>query len=262
MQRSADCREVTRDGDRHEALPVTTFAERKGAAIRTFGKLLISVGVGILLFVGWILWGTGIYTARQQDRLAQEFERQPTVSAVTPSSRDGTGPPASFRPGPGRPVFRLNIPAIDLSQIVVEGVGTDELRQGPGHYPSCRPGFEEPLCTDFKEAWPGQKRRVIVSGHRTTYGAPFWDLDKLEAGDRIITETNWGNFVYGVTTQRIVQPDARGIVIPGGTRELVLITCNPKFSASQRLIVFAELKSGAVSTSGTLGGDAHLLTHG
>jgi sortase A len=142
-------------------------------------------------------------------------------------------------------VFRIKIPAIDLSQIVVEGVGTEELSKGPGHYPSCRSGFEKPLCTEFMEAWPGQDRRVIVSGHRTTYGAPFWDLDKLEGGDRIVTETKWGTFTYTVTGQRIVKPDARDIVIPGSSGELVLTTCNPKFSAAQRLIILAALKNAS-----------------
>jgi sortase A len=234
---------VIRDESPHNHLASIDASRRKPRVLQVLGKFLISVGVGILLFVGWMLWGTGIYTARQQDRLEQEFDRLPTFSAAATNAKDGTGPPADFRPEPGSPVFRIRIPAIDLQQIVVEGVGTEELRKGPGHYPSCRSGFEEPLCTDFTDAWPGQQRRVIVSGHRTTYGAPFWDLDKLETGDRIITETKWGNFVYAVTTQRIVQPDAGDIVVPGSTAELVLTTCNPKFSAAQRFIVFAELRN-------------------
>lgn len=178
---------MARDGGDMTPSLESSASKRKGGLVRALGKFLISVGVGILLFVAWTLWGTGLYTARQQDRLGQEFQRQPVCSTVASRARDGTGPPSSFRPDPGRPGFRLKIPAIDVSQIVVDGVGTEELRKSPGHYPSCRPGFEQPLCTDFREAWPGEKRRVIVSGHRTTYGAPFWDLDKLKTGDRIFT---------------------------------------------------------------------------
>jgi sortase A len=208
---------------------------------RVLGRFLISLGAGLLLFVAWTLWVTGIYTAREQERLEYEFERQRGLTAVASPGERRVGPPADFHPSPGSPVFRLNVPAIDLRQIVVEGVGAEELRMGPGHYPSCRPGFEEPYCTRFKEAWPGENGRVIVSGHRVTYGAPFWDLDKLERGDPIVTETKWGRFVYTVTAKRVVQPDALDIVIPGKAAELVLTTCNPKFSAAQRLIVFAEL---------------------
>lgn len=205
---------------------------RTRKSLHVLGKVLISVGVGVMQFVGWTLWGTGIYAARQQDLLGREFARLPTFSADASSTGEAVDAPTSFPPEPGSPVFRIRIPAIDLDQIVVEGVGFDELRKGPGHYPSCRSGFEEPLCTEFDEAWPGEHRRVIVSGHRTTYGAPFWDLDKLRRGDQVVTETKWGTFIYIVTAQRKVEPDARDIVIPGSTGELVLTTCDPKFSAA------------------------------
>ena len=55
--------------------------------------------------------------------------------------------------------------------------------------------------------WPGEEGRVIVSGHRTTYGAPFWDLDKLQAGDRVTTTTKWGTFEYIVTKTSVVDDD-------------------------------------------------------
>lgn len=208
-------------------------------ALRIFGKLLISVGVGVLLFVGWTLWGTGLYTQQQQDLLQQEFDQLPSVELDDGEEPGELGP---RRPvGPGRAAFALEIPAIDLEQIVVEGVGTEELKKGPGHYPSCRPGFERPLCTEFEEVWPGQDGRVIVSGHRTTYGAPFFDLDKLKRGDEIVTRTQWGDFTYEVTETRIVQPDSLAIAIQSDQPEIVLTTCHPKYSAAQRLIVFGKL---------------------
>lgn len=205
------------------------------------GKLLISVGAGILLFVGWTLWGTGLYTNQQQNALEDQFNEIP-VLRIPPAEDEPFEVPDSFRPGPGSPAFRLVIPKIDLRKVVVEGVGVEELHRGPGHYPECRPGFERPLCTDFEEVWPGENGRAVISGHRTTYGAPFWDLDKLERGDPIITETKWGEFTYRVTRTEIVAPDALGIVVPSDQPELVLTTCNPRFSAAQRLIVFAEME--------------------
>ncbi len=209
-------------------------------ALRIFGKFLISVGVGILLFVAWTLWGTGLYTEQQQEALEREFDQQQVVE-VDPDGDDPQRLGPASPPGPGAPAFRLRIPAIDLQQIVVEGVGTEDLKKGPGHYPSCRPGFERPLCTEFEEVWPGQEGRVIVSGHRTTYGAPFWDVDKLDKGDEIITDTKWGTFTYEVTEKRIVQPDSLAIAIQSDAAEVVLTTCHPKYSAAQRLIVFARM---------------------
>lgn len=209
-------------------------------ALHLLGKLLISIGVGVLLFVGWTLWGTGLYTQQQQDRLQHEFDQLPSVELdVDQADRAKLGPQSPV--ARGRAAFKLEIPEIDLEQIVVEGVGTEDLKKGPGHYPSCRPGFDRPLCTEFKEVWPGQDGRVIVSGHRTTYGAPFFDLDKLDKGDEIVTLTKWGEFTYEVTETRIVQPDSLAIAIQSDKPEIVLTTCNPKYSAAQRLIVFGRL---------------------
>src|SRR5918992_5792516 len=99
--------------------------------IRTLGKFLISVGMGILIFVGWTLWGTGLYYSGQQDALRAEFAREPIANAAE-GSLDALGPPEGFAPRPGKGVFNLVIPAIKVDQIVVEGVGVEELRKGPG----------------------------------------------------------------------------------------------------------------------------------
>ena len=203
-------------------------------------KLFTALGVGILLFLAWALWGSGLYAEQEQDELARTFEREPNLRAR--HRLPLAGPPRRFSPRPGEPVFRMRIPAIDLSEVVVEGVGVEELKKGPGHYPSCREGFERPLCSNFDEVFPGERGRVVVSGHRTTYGAPFFDLDKLKKGDRIFTATKWGEFVYSVREIELVDPGSRRIVRKSKRPELVLTTCHPKYSAAQRLIVFADLK--------------------
>ncbi len=204
--------------------------------IRYLGKFLISVGVGILLFVLWTLKGTDLYTERQQARLETEFAQLPAIAAA---GEDGGLPPQDFSPDPGDPVFRIVIPKIDVNEIVVEGVGTQELKSGPGHYPECREGFERPLCLP-EEYFPGEDGMVIVSGHRTTYGAVFWDLDKLGKGDEINIEAKWGDFTYVVTTTEIV-PDETPVEAPSGRPLILLTTCNPRFSAEERLLVRGEL---------------------
>ncbi|HEX2057332.1 MAG TPA: sortase [Actinomycetota bacterium] len=212
--------------------------------LRILGKFLISVGVGIFLFVLWILYGTGLYTARQQDRLAEEFDRLPVFERQDPEGRPlPAGPPPGYNPAPGAPVFRMSMPTIeDDPMLVVEGVGVDELKLGPGHYPSCRPGFERPLCTNYDETFPGEEGRMVISGHRTTYGQPFWSLNEMEKGDPIHFETQWGDFTYRVTGKEIVAPDSRAIVVESNKAELALTTCNPRFSDAERLIVYAELE--------------------
>ena len=221
--------------------------------LRVAGKFLISVGVGVLLFVAWVLWGTGIYTSQQQDRLTEELEQLPDIPPVSKKA-DGkdnggsrfVGPPNDYQPAAGEPVFALTIPRIEVQNVVVQGVEVEDLKQGPGHYPDCREGFEEPLCTSAEEVWPGEEGRVILSGHRTTYGAPFGRLDELEPGDEIITNPQWGEVVYKVTKIEVVSPNATDIANPqpgDGKAEIVLTTCHPEFSASQRLIVFGEMET-------------------
>jgi sortase A len=219
--------------------------------LRITGKFLISVGVGVLLFVAWVLWGTGIYTSQQQDQLREEFEQQPKIEAIEKKGAGKNGPtfrapPDNYQPAMGDAVFPLTIPKIGVQDVVVQGVDVEELKKGPGHYPDCRDEFEKPLCTDAEEVWPGEEGRVILSGHRTTYGAPFSKLDELEPGDEIITNPPWGEVVYKVTKVEIVEPNATNIAIPQpgeGKAEIVLTTCHPEFSASQRLVVFGEMET-------------------
>lgn len=193
------------------------------------------------MFVAWTLWGTGLYTSQQQDILNQAFADTPKVRL--PETDGVVEWPNGFAPGPGEGVFKLRIPKIDLEQMVVQGVGTVELRKGPGHFPTCRKGFDRPFCTEIDEVWPGELGRTIVSGHRTTYGAPFYDIDRLARGDEIIAESRYGTFTYEVTGKEIVPPDSTDIANPAASTfaEIVLTTCNPRFSAAQRLIVYARM---------------------
>ena len=80
--------------------------------------------------------------------------------------------------------------------MVVAGTDTSSLRRGPGHYPAT------PL--------PGAHGTVAIAGHRTTYGAPFRSLDKLDRGDRVEVSMPYGRFVYGVERARIVPPTRPG----------------------------------------------------
>jgi sortase A len=136
----------------------------------------------------------------------------------------------------GEPVAKIAIPAIDLSWTVVEGVDTDSLRKGPGHYPGT------PL--------PGMAGNASVAGHRTTWGAPFNRIDELQPGDEISVRTLQGSFTYRVIAQEtgkghfIVSPDRVDVLDQGFTEHgnrLTLTACHPKFSARQRIIVVAEL---------------------
>jgi sortase A len=215
---------------------------RRPSVLEVLGKLLLSMSAGVLLFLGWNLWGTNVLAGQEQKALVEVFDSQPAFFKVDPGEdAPALVPPEDFEPRVGKPVFRLRVPAIGVDEIAVEGVATEQLDVGPGHYPTCRKGVHKTLCTPWDSAFPGEDGRVVISGHRTTHGAVFWDLDKLRRGDRIITETKWGTFTYVIEKRRIVPESSRRIVIPGNRAEVVLTTCHPKFSAAQRLIVIAAL---------------------
>jgi sortase A len=227
---------------------------RLAKVLSAIGRSCITAGVLILLFVAYQLWGTGIREAQAQDRLEQEFNNKlaqadggdsaivgPSTSSGT---TDGSAPPETVPPttaGPlaappeGEALGKIEIPKIGLSAFVIEGVGDSDLHNGPGHYPAT------PL--------PGQKGNAAIAGHRTTYGAPFASIDELNPGDTIKVTTLQGTFTYAVTRQDdgsghiIVSPDATEVLndVPGKNL-LTLTACHPKYSASKRIIVFAELQ--------------------
>jgi sortase A len=203
------------------------------------GKALIATGVLIFLFVAYQLWGTGIAEARDQKALKNRFSQ--FLSALPSTTVPGpAGPPAEPPPAPvpGDAVALLRIPELGLEKAVVEGVGVPDLKKGPGHYP------DTPM--------PGEKGNAAIAGHRTTYGAPFGDLDKLSRGDPILVTTHTGNYRYEVDHLRVVDPSEAWVLDDAGDDRLTLTTCNPKFSAAQRLIVVAKLTSqGTTATAPT-----------
>ncbi|MGH9139425.1 MAG: class E sortase [Acidimicrobiales bacterium] len=197
--------------------------------------MLIATGLLVLAFVAYQLWGTGIHHDRAQDRLRKQFDVQ--LQASLPPSRPppGATPGAPTRAVPvpaasaaGEPVAWIRIPAIGVDEVVVEGASVGDLRSGPGHYPGT------PL--------PGQPGNVAIAGHRTTYGAPFANVDRLAPGDEILLETIQGTFRYQVAGQQIVRPDQVEILDDAGDDRLTLTSCHPKYSARQRIVVTATLR--------------------
>ena len=196
--------------------------------VAAVGRWCIASGVLILAFVGYQLWGTGIVEARTQDRLRSDFLDALELPDPPPATAAAPSPTAPPRPVPtGDAVALLRIPKIGVEKAVVEGVGVEALKAGPGHYPTT------PL--------PGQPGNAAIAGHRTTYGAPFYRTDELETGDLIEVTTRQGDFTYRVREKKIVLPTQNEVLAPSEENLLTLTTCNPRFSAAQRLIIISEL---------------------
>jgi sortase A len=210
--------------------------------IREVGLALITLGVITLLFVAYQLWGTGIAEAHSQAKLKRDFNAavathrpadNPTLTPAAGATRapaaTTAAPSAAATPAPGGALAHLVIPRIGLDVFVVQGVGEQDLRRGPGHYP------QTPL--------PGQNGNAAIAGHRTTYGAPFYSLNELKVGDPVsLTDTVGRTFVYKVSEPpRVVSPSDVSVLGATPFPQLTLTTCNPRFSATSRLIVVARL---------------------
>lgn len=134
---------------------------------------------------------------------------------------------AGTRPLPGDAWGRIVIPSIGLDAVVVEGVSEAHLRKGPGHYPQT--------------GRPGDPGLVGIAGHRTTFGAPFRHIDRLEPGDLVELHMPGGRFTYRVDREPwAISPrdwDALASRGPG----LVLTSCHPPGSARQRIVAHAVL---------------------
>jgi sortase A len=152
--------------------------------------------------------------------LADRFEDSPQVAT-------GTG------------IGEIEIPAIDVDTVVVEGTDTASLQSGPGHY--TRSDEEATRNRRDGSAFPGQGQTVGIAGHRTTYGAPFNRMDELEPGDEITVSMPYATFTYEIQEVKIVEPNEISVVENVGYERLVLSACHPLYSAAQRIITFAKL---------------------
>jgi LPXTG-site transpeptidase (sortase) family protein len=198
--------------------------------VRAFGFACLMTAAGLGGYVSWLLWGTGLETARAQDQLRTELEQ---------SKPNGE----QDRYIAEEAYAALVIPSIGIDFIVVEGpdddtyrsrAWTEALKKGPAHYPNSA------------DPWD-RSGRVGIAGHRTTYLHPFLHLDQVKAGDTIELHTARGTYVYEVD-RNFTRPETGSGVVLRQTRlpTLVLTTCHPKYSSRERLIVTAKLVDGPV----------------
>ena len=226
--------------------------------IRLLGWAFITLGAVLLLYLVWLLWFTGVGTSQAQDDLLEEF---PGFGEAAPSdgdifadpSVDGEDPGMDGMEGDGATasggvaVIEFERPDSDVEPVnpdplvVVSGTDAAALRRGPGAY------------TDT--AGPGQQGNFVVVGHRTTYGAPFYDIDDIRPGDLVhVTDPSGERFTYRIMEGnsdvspgvRLISPSDLWVLnndplSMGQGRYITLISCHPRFSAAQRIVAFGEL---------------------
>lgn len=220
-------------------------------AARLLGTVLVASGV---LALAWaiVVWQwqdpfTAIYTHIEQSHLASSYARRarefrpppaasaPPATAPTESvaarerrlAADARAYAKSLREGD--PVAKITIGRIGLHMIVVQGTDHDTLKKGPGHY--------------IASGLPGGGQLIYIAGHRTTYLAPFADINDIRIGDYVKLEVPYGTFTYRVTRHWVVPSTDLAVLQSHGSEVLRLQACHPRFFATHRYLVDARLVS-------------------
>jgi sortase A len=246
-------RERVGSGDR------VTPRRRRVSIVGVIGELFITAGVLVFLFLGWQLWLNDLVVGAEQNKagaalaqsLADEAPKKPTVAP--------TKAPDAVKPDYGDPVVAkvsanavqfavMYVPRFgeDYVRSVSEGVGTVDVlnKNGIGHYPGTQ--------------MPGEIGNFAVAAHRTTHGAPFKQLATLQVGDKIYVQTQDGYYTYDFRGLEYVRPTGVSVLDPvpeqAGVaptdRVLTMTSCNPEFSASERIVAYSVFESWQPTSAG------------
>ncbi len=209
--------------------------------LKIFGILLIVAGLAVLLYIP-ATWVLGYFVQRG---LPAEFDQE-SASALSLNQSvmdkmQGAAEAEKIRElakafqkqmHSEQTIARLEIPRIGVNAIVVEGTTDGALRKGVGHLE------DTPL--------PGMGENFSLAGDRVLYGAPFLNLDDLQEGDEIRVKTTYAQFAYTVVGQKITTPEDTEILKSPGFEAVTLITCDPPWDTSRRLVVQGKMTSASL----------------
>lgn len=198
---------------------------KQAKVVRVGGEVLLTLGMVVMLFVAYQIWGTDAEINSAQGKQSDEWE-----DAV------GKGEDPTLDPVPGGAIARLYMPQIRTDPwVIVEGTELDDIEKAPGHYSDS--------------AMPGEKGNFAVAGHNVS--AIFRHIDELDEGDKVVIETAKKFFVYEITGNKIVKPTDLDVVAPvpnepgvkptDEDRWFTMTTCYPWWDNYERYIVWAQL---------------------
>ncbi|MDR2322588.1 MAG: class E sortase [Microbacterium sp.] len=227
---------------------------RRATVVSVLGELLLTAGVVVLLYAAWQMWiGDIIMSASANDKgqqISQAWAKAP-APALPPVIDDGNGvdgahpryePPVMTPPANGVPWgAQMHVPrwGSDYNVQIAGGVTRpDTLDHGwIGVYPTS--------------GMPGQPGNFTMAAHRTTWGKPFNQLDKLHLNDAIVIETEQGWYTYRFRTLEYVTPDSVDVLDPvpqepgvaAGGRYITLTACSPLYSLAERIVAYGVFES-------------------
>ncbi len=199
--------------------------------LRVFGECCLTAGAVVLLFGAYLVWGTALATSAHQHAFATQLQRQwhahPGAKPAATRLHLVTGQPFAF----------IRVPRFGPNWrfAIVQGTGLAQLALGPGHVPGT--------------ALPGQIGNFAVAAHRVTAGNPFYHLNALRPGDNVMIITAAAAYTYQITHTELVLPGDTAVLdpVPGHPRQrphqatITLITCDPPWTGTHRIIAFGAL---------------------
>lgn len=226
--------------------PASARQFRNGAAGKRFAKtlryaevLLWIVAIASIGYCSVGYAGAAVHQHRQRALLnASRTENafapiSGSADAAVPSLSSASAPEPSGALGYGV-LGAIEIPRLNISSIVEEGVDSSTLWEAVGHMPGT--------------ALPGQNGNSALASHRDTY---FRGLAEVRTGDLIVFKSPTANFRYRVESTRIVDAQATDALPDSATPTLSLITCYPFHylgPAPQRFIVTARAETSEESS--------------
>ncbi|MDZ4907042.1 sortase, partial [Clostridium perfringens] len=151
---------------------------------RVIGIILIIVGLALIISIVYKKMETSKKQKELQNILEQVINEDPKSEGSDNGDKSING---------YKPIALIEIPSINLSQGLVEGMSDNVLQYYLGH-------FED-------SAKPGEKGNFVVAGHRVSdYSEAFVNLYKVEAGDDIIVKANKKEYIYKIDENFIVDP--------------------------------------------------------
>ena len=210
-------------------------------SLRIAGTVLLVTG-GLMLIWVLVVWRwqdpfTALYTHWQQHQLSRSYQKR--FDAYRPARTSDASVNSTMRAVAregrryrleskrGQAIGRIRVPRIGVNMILVNGTDDATLRKGPGR--------------DLRTYMPGEGQLIYIAGHRTTYLAPFAQIQKMRVGDPITLEVPYGTFRYRVFQKRIVKADDLAVLRSHGREVVVLQACHPRFFATNRYLVYGRL---------------------
>ncbi|BDZ48701.1 class E sortase [Frondihabitans sucicola] len=228
-------------------LPRRHTRRRRTSVLGVLGEILITVGVVVLLFIVWQQWFNDIVVAGdsrgQAAKLSQQLHDEAPPRATPDKSGDYGTPAVTPAASDGKRFGVLYVPRFgaDYQVPIAGGTSTTQtLNTGDaGHYDSTQ--------------MPGAIGNFAIAGHRTTHGAPFANIATLRVGDHFYVQTKEGYYTYTFRNLQYVKPtqvqvlqevpDAPVVSTASKDRLITLTSCNPKYSAAERIIAYGVFSS-------------------